>query len=37
MRKNGHVIIKNSINVSWSNTEKISTNFIVKQDERKKR
>ncbi|PKY55993.1 hypothetical protein RhiirA4_427936 [Rhizophagus irregularis] len=34
--KDGYVIVKNSINVSWSNTEKISTNSLVKRDERKR-
>jgi hypothetical protein len=34
--KYGYVIVKNSINVSWSNTEKISTNSLVKRDERKR-
>jgi len=34
--KIGHVTIKNSINVSWTNTEKISTNLLDKQGKRKK-
>ncbi|CAB4481492.1 hypothetical protein RhiirA5_405880 [Rhizophagus irregularis] len=35
--KIGHVIIKNSINVSWSNTEKItSTNLLDIRDKREK-
>ncbi|RGB31184.1 hypothetical protein C1646_792657 [Rhizophagus diaphanus] len=34
--KIAHVIIKNSINVSWSNTEKIIANFVVKQGKKEK-
>ncbi|GBC52971.2 hypothetical protein GLOIN_2v1772900 [Rhizophagus irregularis DAOM 181602=DAOM 197198] len=34
--KIGHVFIKNSINVSWSNTEKEIVNFVAKQGKKEK-
>ncbi|CAB5199887.1 unnamed protein product [Rhizophagus irregularis] len=34
--KNGSVIIKNSINVSWTNTEKEITNFVDKQGKKER-
>lgn len=34
--KIGHVSIKNSINVSWTNTEKAIANFVVKQGKKEK-
>jgi hypothetical protein len=35
--KIGHVIIKNSINISWTNTEKAITNFLVKQGKKERK